>query len=217
MGGLRTDSLPLVAGSQHDSSVTSCTLGGLSDEELIAHLQAGNHEAMNTLFRRYYRTVLSIALRIVRDAGEAEDVMQEVFLEVFRKCHLFDAGKGSAKGRILQYAYSRSINRRQHLTLRKFYDLQAFPSESLYGWEPCCAPVDGQDLTLSNRMICIQDGLASLSDKQRKIIELAYFEGLELNEIAQKTRDSAVNVRNSYYRGVRKLRDSIKRKAEAAT
>jgi RNA polymerase sigma-70 factor (ECF subfamily) len=215
MGGLRTDSLPLVAGSQHDSSVTSCTLGGLSDEDLIAHLQAGNHEAMNTLFRRYYRTVLSIALRIVRDAGEAEDVMQEVFLEVFRKCHLFDAGKGSAKGRILQYAYSRSINRRQHLTLRKFYDLQAFPSESLYGWEPCCAPVDGQDLTLSNRMICIQDGLASLSDKQRKIIELAYFEGLELNEIAQKTRESVVNVRNSYYRGVRKLRDSIKRKAEA--
>ena len=217
MGGLRTDSLPLVAGSQHDSSVTSRTLGGLSDEDLIAHLQAGNHEAMNTLFRRYYRTVLSIALRIVRDAGEAEDVMQEVFLEVFRKCHLFDAGKGSAKGRILQYAYSRSINRRQHLTLRKFYDLQAFPSESLYGWEPCCAPVDGHDLTLSNRMICIQDGLASLSDKQRKIIELAYFEGLELNEIAQKTRESVVNVRNSYYRGVRKLRDSIKRKAEAAT
>jgi RNA polymerase sigma-70 factor (ECF subfamily) len=217
MGGLRTDSLPLVAGSQHDSSVTSCTFGGLSDEDLIAHLQAGNHEAMNTLFRRYYRTVLSIALRIVRDAGEAEDVMQEVFLEVFRKCHLFDAGKGSAKGRILQYAYSRSINRRQHLTLRKFYDLRTFPSESLYGWEPCCAPVDGQDLTLSNRMICIQDGLASLSDKQRKIIELACFEGLELNEIAQKTRDSVVNVRNSYYRGVRKLRDSIKRKAEAAT
>jgi RNA polymerase sigma-70 factor (ECF subfamily) len=172
---------------------------------------------MNTLFRRYYRTVLSIALRIVRDAGESEDVMQEVFLEVFRKCHLFDAGKGSAKGRILQYAYSRSINRRQHLTLRKFYDLQAFPSESLCGWEPCCAPVDGQDLTLSNRTIRIQDALASLSDKQRKIIELAYFEGLELNEIAQKTEDSVVNVRNSYYRGVRKLRDSIKRKAEAAT
>jgi len=217
MGGLRTDSLPLVAGSQHDSSVTACTFGGLSDEDLISQLQVGNHDAMNPLFRRYYRIVLSIALKIVGDAGEAEDVMQEVFLEVFRKCHLFDAGKGSAKGRILQYAYSRSINRRQHLTLRKFYDLQAFPSENVYGWEPCCAPVEGQDLTLSNRMICIQDGLASLSDKQRKIIELAYFEGLELNEIAQRRGESVVNVRNSYYRGVRNLRDSIKRKAETAT
>ncbi len=215
MGSLRTDSLPLVAGSQHDSSVTACAFGALSDEDLISQLQAGNHEAMNTLFRRYYRTVLSIALRIVRDAGEAEDVMQEVFLEVFRKCHLFDAGKGSARGRILQYAYSRSINRRQHLTLRKFYDLGVFPNESLYGWEPCCAPVDIQDLTSSNRMNHIQDGLGTLSDKQRKIIELAYFEGLELKEIAKKTGESVVNVRNSYYRGVRKLRDSIKRKAEA--
>jgi RNA polymerase sigma-70 factor (ECF subfamily) len=216
MGGLRTDSLPLVAGSQHDSSVTSCTFGGLSDEDLIAHLQAGNHEAMNTLFRRYYRTVLGIALRIVRDAGEAEDVMQEVFLEVFRKCHLFDAGKGRAKGRILQYAYSRSINRRQHLTLRKFYALDVFPSESLYGWEPCCAPIEMQDLALTDRMTSIQKGLAGLSDKQRKIIKLAYFDGLELKEIAQKTGESVVNVRNAYYRGVRKLRDSIK-KAEAAT
>jgi RNA polymerase sigma-70 factor (ECF subfamily) len=216
MGGLRTDSLPLVAGSQHDSSVTSCSLGGLSDEDLIAHLQAGNHEAMNPLFRRYYRIVLSIALRIVGDAGEAEDVMQEVFLEVFRKCHLFDAGKGSAKGRILQYAYSRSINRRQHLTLRKFYDLDVFPSQRLYGWEPCCAPLEMKDLALTDRMTSIQKGLAGLSDKQRKIIKLAYFDGLELKEIAQKTGESFVNVRNSYYRGVRKMRDSIK-KAEAAT
>ena len=215
MGGLRTHSLPRMAGSQHDSSVTSSTFGGLSDEDLISHLQVGNHDAMDPLFRRYYRIVLSIALRIVRDAGEAEDVMQEVFLEVFRKCHLFDAAKGSAKGRILQYAYSRSIDRKQHLTLRKFYDLDVFPNDSVDGREPCCGPVDVQDLILSDRMICIQDGLAGLSDKQRKIIELAYFEGLELKEIAHKTGESVVNVRNSYYRGVRKLRDSIKRKAEA--
>jgi len=215
MGGLRTDSLSQIAASQHDSSVTSCTYGALSDEDLISHLQVGNHEAMNTLFRRHYRTVLSIALRIVRDAGEAEDVMQEVFLEIFRKCHLFDAGKGSAKGRIMQYAYSRSINRRQHLTLRKFYDLDVFPNENLCGWEPCCAPVDVQDLTLASRMRSIEEGLASLSDKQREIIELAYFDGMELKEIAQKTGESVVNVRNFYYRGVRKLRDSIKRKAEA--
>jgi RNA polymerase sigma-70 factor (ECF subfamily) len=215
MGGLRTDSLPLVAGSRHDSSFTAGAFGGLSDEDLISHLQAGNHEAMNTLFRRHYRTVLGIALRIVRDAGEAEDVMQEVFLEVFRKCHLFDAAKGSAKGRILQYAYSRSINRKQHLRLRRFYDLDVLPGESLDRSEPCCSPIEMQDLMLSNRMSGIQEEFASLSEKQRKIIELAYFEGLELKEIAQKTGESVVNVRNFYYRGVRKLRDSIKRKAEA--
>src|SRR5208282_3182033 len=93
----------------------------LSDSELMAHLHAGCNDALAVLFDRYHRLVLSIALKIVRDSGEAEDVMQTVFLEIFRSAAQFDPAKGSTKVWILQYAYHRAINRRQHLNARNFY------------------------------------------------------------------------------------------------
>jgi RNA polymerase sigma-70 factor, ECF subfamily len=96
-------------------------LKGLNDAELMAHLQGGDNDALAVLFDRYYRLVLSVALKIVRDSGEAEDVMQTVFLEIFRSAAQFDPAKGTTKVWILQYAYHRAINRKQHLNARKFY------------------------------------------------------------------------------------------------
>ena len=66
-------------------------LAPLSDEVLMAHLQAGHHDALAVLFDRYHRLVLTVALRILREAGEAEDLMQSVFLEIFRCAAQYDA------------------------------------------------------------------------------------------------------------------------------
>src|SRR5271157_352900 len=88
----------------------------------MKQLQTGCNDALAVLFDRYHRLVLSIALKIVRDPGEAEDVMQAVFLEIFRSAAQFDPAKGSTKVWMLQYAYHRAINRRQHLNARNFYD-----------------------------------------------------------------------------------------------
>jgi RNA polymerase sigma-70 factor, ECF subfamily len=100
---------------------TFAKLKDLEDEELMAHLQGGCNDALAVLFGRYYRLVLSIALKIVRDPGEAEDVMQTVFLEIFRSAAQFDRAKGTTKVWILQYAYHRAINRKHPLNARKFY------------------------------------------------------------------------------------------------
>lgn len=72
-------------------------LQGLDDEELMASLKAGRSDALAVLFDRYHRRVLSIALKIVRDSGEAEEVIQNVFLEIFRAVAQFDPSKGSPK------------------------------------------------------------------------------------------------------------------------
>ena len=96
----------------------------LSDEGVMERLREGDANALPILFDRFYRLVLKIALRILRDAGEAEDLMQEVFLEIFKKAAQFDPAKGSVKTWILQYAYHRSLSRRQYLALRNFYDRQ---------------------------------------------------------------------------------------------
>src|SRR5262245_4190806 len=94
----------------------------MSDEDVMEQLGNGYPDALPMLFDRFHRLVLKIALRILRDPGEAEDVMQEVFLEIFNRAAQFDPAKGSAKTWILQYAYHRSLSRRQYLALRNFYD-----------------------------------------------------------------------------------------------
>ena len=97
-------------------------MSNLSDEDVIERIRQGHTDALSILFDRFYRLVLRIAMRILRDPGEAEDLMQDVFLEVFKKAAQFDRSKGSAKTWILQYAYHRSLSRRHYLALRNFYD-----------------------------------------------------------------------------------------------
>src|SRR5207247_5951270 len=93
-----------------------------SDEELMDQLRQGHQDALAVLFDRHYRLVFSVALRILHDHGEAEDLMQEVFLEIYRKVENYDPDKGNAKTWILQYAYHRSLNRQKYLSVRNFYD-----------------------------------------------------------------------------------------------
>lgn len=201
--------LPLSASGAFAVPLTHAQLRKLSDEDLIACLQLGHGDAMTTLFDRYFRLVLSVGLRILRDSGEAEDIMQDVFVELYRRACLFDPRKGSAKTWILQYAYHRSISRRQYLETRKFYNSEEISILERGGWEPSYSPNGWDGLTYEERTRVLKKGMESLSDKQKKTLELAYFEGLRINEIAERMKESLVLVRSYYYRGLRKLRDSL--------
>jgi len=176
----------------------------LTDEAVMEQLREGNPNALPILFDRFHRLVLKIALRILRDAGEAEDVMQEIFLEIFKKAGQFDPSKGSTKTWILQYAYHRSLNRRQYLALRNFYDRNR--TSGLDVLESRRTEVSWRGLTFQEWARVIQQGLATLNEKQRKTLELACFHGLLLTEIADRTKESLPNVRHHYYRGLQALR-----------
>jgi RNA polymerase sigma-70 factor, ECF subfamily len=176
----------------------------MTDEDVMEHLRNGNPDALPILFDRFHRLVLKIALRILRDAGEAEDVMQEIFLEIFNKVGQFDASKGSTKTWILQYAYHRSLSRRQYLALRNFYDRHQ--TTELEVVESNRVDLSWRGLTFSEWGRVIQQGLTALNEKQRKTIELACFQGLLLSEIAERTKESLPNVRHHYYRGLQALR-----------
>jgi RNA polymerase sigma-70 factor, ECF subfamily len=178
----------------------------LTDEQLMAQLQAGQADALAVLFDRYHRLVLGIALKIVRDRGEAEDVMQNVFLEIFRAAAQFDPAKGSTKAWLLQYAYHRSINRRQQLNVRGFYQQADIEDIETH------APETGSLLAKFSQpelKHLVQQGLATLSRRQRQVLELASYDGFSMTEIAQKTGESLSNVRHFYYRGLKKLRSFI--------
>jgi len=171
---------------------------------VMEQLRQGKADALPILFDRYYRLVLKIALRILRDVGEAEDLMQEVFFEIFKKAAQFDPTKGSLNTWILQYAYHRSLSRRQYLALRNFYDRQQITEREIS--ESDSEGVSWRGLTFQEWRRVIEQGLATLNDKQRKTLELACFQGLLLSEIAERTRESLPNVRHHYYRGLEGLR-----------
>ena len=122
----------------------SFNLEKATDEDLLQQLRDGVADALAILFDRHYRQVYSVARRILRDSGEAEDLMQEVFLEVYRDAEKFDPARGSVKTWILQYAYHRSLNRWKYLKLRGHYDERSANAISDSGHTPgfCRLAVD---------------------------------------------------------------------------
>src|SRR3989442_12159423 len=96
-------------------------LRSLDDEVIMAHLRRGHDDALGVLFDRYHRLVLHVALKILHDVGEAGDVLQTVFMDIYKLAVQFDPARGSTKTSILRCAHHRSINRRKHLLRRKFY------------------------------------------------------------------------------------------------
>src|SRR4051794_2125179 len=106
---------------EHPRKSSPICLQDLDDPELVRLLVAGNRDAMEVIFDRYYRLVMRITLNIVRDTGEAQDVCQIVFTDFYRKANLFDPARGNLKTWLVQYAYGRSINNRRKLKSRGFY------------------------------------------------------------------------------------------------
>ena len=184
--------------------ISTVRMPSLSDEDIMEQLRLGHPDALPILFDRFYRLVLKIALRILRDPGEAEDVMQEIFFEIFNKAAQFDPTRGSTKTWILQYAYHRSFSRRQYLALRNFYDRHQIAELEIS--ESNQSDGSWRGMTFPEWRRVIEQGLATLNKKQRETLELVCFQGFLLSEIAERTKESVPNVRHHYYRGLQRLK-----------
>jgi RNA polymerase sigma-70 factor, ECF subfamily len=182
----------------------------LSDRLLLEQIQQGDKEALGILFRRHARAVRNIACRILRNEAEADDLVQEIFLFIFRKAALFDATQGVARSWIFQVAYHRAFDRRRYLSSRHFYTSQnleetgrllADPRGELPFHELSMEGILGKQLTARLNV--------RLTPEQQETIRLFFFEGYALKEIAQLTGRSLVNVRSHYYRGLARLRKYV--------
>jgi RNA polymerase sigma-70 factor, ECF subfamily len=198
---LKTDAQPA------DSTVPSVS-GDLSDESLMVRVGEKGGEALALLFRRYSRLVRGVALRILRDASEADDLLQDIFLFVHRKASIFDPSKGSVRSWIVQMTYQRAIDRRRYLQSRHFYTRL-----DLDGAEDLADFREGREEgELRGRLVgnaTIGGLLDSLTQDQRNTLMLYFFEGYAFAEIAEKLNQSLGNIRNHYYRGLDKLRKQI--------
>ena len=184
--------------------LTYSQLGDLSDERVMAHLAAGHGDALAVLLDRYAQLVLSIAFRIVHDYSEAEDVTQEVFLDLCRTAARFDASKGTTKMWVVRTAYRRSLNRRRYLNVRDAH--VPGDSQELLSLPSAADHVIVSKLTAYESQRLVRQILGSLDAAQRRVLELVFFDGLSMREVAEKTGTTLESVRHRYYRGIDKLR-----------
>lgn len=180
----------------------------LTDEALLTKLQTGEQEVLGFLFERYSGIVRSVAARVLRNSAEAEDLVQDLFLFIQRKCVLFDSSKSTARSWIIQMAYHRAIERRRYLTSRRFYShLRVESSASdLVGTPTGECDYSAESVFGRNGLDQV---LKSLSRDQRETLRLHFFEGYTFAEISRKMGQSFGNVRNHYYRGLDKLRQQM--------
>ena len=176
---------------------------------LIKKIADGEREALSELFKRFSRPVRNIGWRILRNSAEADDLVQEVFLYIYRKGALFDGSKGSARSWIFQIAYTQAFIRRRLLNSRVLR--VSGIADNLHESEP--RTNSGAQYDQSVEGLFGRSGwqrvLEILTEEQRKTLRLHFFEGYTFGEIAEKLGESYANIRNHHYRGLEKLRKSL--------
>jgi RNA polymerase sigma-70 factor, ECF subfamily len=149
------------------------------DAMLLARIQGGEEQAMAVLYDRYSKIVYSVALRVLRDTAAAEDVMQEIFMQVWRSPNGFVATKGSLGGWLAVVARNRAID----MLRRKR------PSEEIEDISMASTFNLAEDSERNLLMERARAAVVLLPPEQRKMLEMAFFDGLTHAEIAEMTGD----------------------------
>jgi RNA polymerase sigma-70 factor (ECF subfamily) len=169
------------------------------DASLLTQLQSGDQRAMATLYDRYSRLVYSVALRVVREPATAEDVLQEVFMQLWRNPDGFMAARGSLGSWLAVVARNRSID-----TLRR-----KRPSAQIDD-VPLVAPGNLADEAERNTMMeRARATMQQLPREQRKTLEMAFFDGLTHSEIAEMTGDPLGTVKTRIRTALLSLRKAF--------
>ena len=175
-----------------------------SDEELAEALGAGDPDALTVLFKRHSRVVFGIARRILRHDAEAEDCVQQIFIDVFRSIEQFDRTKASFKTWLMLFAYNRTLNRR-----RSLISARVFNTESLDDFVPELSDRNADREERLHDQLILKKALGMLQPRQQRTIELTYYEGLTAEEIATRTGETVRVVRHNLYRGLETLRRQL--------
>jgi RNA polymerase sigma-70 factor (ECF subfamily) len=169
------------------------------DAELVSAIRSGDEQAMAQLFERYSSIVYSVALRVLGNAAAAEDVLQEVFMQLWRSPETFDASRGSLPGWLAVITRNRAID-----SLRKRKP-EADITEVVVSVEPDLASSAGWSRALEKIRIV----LGGMPVLQRSALEMAFFDGLTHTEIAQKTGEPLGTIKTRIRAGLMTLRKAF--------
>ena len=174
----------------------------------MAALGDGDLEALEGLYDRYSTLVFSVSLRVLHDTQLAEDVVQEVFLRMWRQPSSYDPTRGRFISWLMSVTRNRSLDELRRVTRRlRSEDLEEEPGRELPAPEGVDDPQAG--LLLAERRAAVRAAMTRLPPAQRRVIELAYFGGLTQVEIAQATGDPLGTVKTRVRLGMQKFREAL--------
>jgi RNA polymerase sigma-70 factor (ECF subfamily) len=172
----------------------------IPDAELLRQIVGGDEEALASLYDRYKSILFSLVLRILHSQAEAEDILQEVFIQVWKKAADFDEERGRAFTWLVTLARSRAIDRLRQLSSRERTAMEASRA-TVEEWADAA-----EDAIKSEQSAAIRRALTELPEEQRRTLLLAYFEGLTQTEIAARLKTPLGTVKTRMRSGMIKLR-----------
>src|SRR6266850_1205319 len=185
---------------RNSGSIPDSENGLLTDEELMERVSHRDTTALGMIFDRYYKVVLNITWRVLGDRAEAEDLTQEIFFQIFHHAHRFDSSQETAKSAIVRYSFQRSYNRRMSMILRRKYAPETIAKVEGEQLEPPFSVKGIEGLTLKETKMVIHRAIALLTDKERTVLTLCYFEGLECEDVGARLGETVESVRHLFYR-----------------
>jgi len=175
------------------------------DQRALEQLARGDESALAELYDRHARLLYSLALRIVRHQADAEDVLQEVFSQVWRQASRYDASRGSVVGWLVTLTRGRAIDR---LRRERVKPDQVRAEDDAREVADAGMPADLR-LVTAEQALQVRAALGALPDNQRVPLELAYFEGLTQAEIAERLVVPLGTVKTRMRQALLRLREAL--------
>ncbi len=196
--------MAIPAVSVSDSSPTA--LRASDDLALIRRIADGEPDALAALYDRFSPVILAVARRILGEAGEADEVLQEAFLQAWSQARRYDPGRSSVSTWLVLIARSRALDR---FRSRQVRDRTASAAEAEPKAPDTSSRLD-ENVFHSERRRRVLAALEELPAEQRQVLELAFYEGLSQTEIAARTGAPLGTVKTRALLGMKKLRHALR-------
>jgi RNA polymerase sigma-70 factor (ECF subfamily) len=183
--------------------------GEPSDLELMQAIQREEPEALSQLYDRYNGILKALILRVIHNESEADDLLQEIFMEIWNQAKNFSAQKGKPLGWMVTLARRRAIDglRKKQAYARAEERLQSETEQQPDAWVHNATE---QEISFGDTRLLVRKVISSLPPPQQQAIELAFFRGMSQREIAANTNTPLGTVKTRLELGLKKIYDGLK-------